>query len=56
MVKKQITGSPWRLKVNELYELLIELVKIGMPAEDIADRLDLECESVIISMAPSWQV
>ena len=28
--------------MNELYELLTELVKLGMPAEDIADKLDLE--------------
>ena len=56
MVKKQITGAPWRLRVNELYELLTELVKLGMPAEDIADKLDLECESVTIQMASTWLV
>ena len=42
--------------MNELYELLTELVKLGMPAEDIADKLDLECESVTIEMASTWLV
>ena len=42
--------------MNELYELLTELIKLGMPAEDIADKLDLESESVTIEMASTWLV
>jgi len=53
---KHLIGLLWKLKVNDLFELLTELVKIGVTPEEISDRLDLECESVIISMAPTWQV
>ena len=55
-VQRHLIGLLWRLRVNELYELLTELIKLGMPAEDIADKLDLECESVTIQMASTWLV
>ena len=32
--------------MNELFELLMELFKIGMTPEEISDKLDLEIESI----------
>jgi orotate phosphoribosyltransferase-like protein len=35
--------------VNELFELLMELVKLGVTPEEISDRLELDFETVIMS-------
>jgi hypothetical protein len=35
--------------VNELFELLKELFKIGLTPEEISDKLDLELESIDMS-------
>ena len=46
---KLLIGSLWKLKVNDLFELLMELVKIGLTPEEISERLELDFETIIMS-------
>jgi orotate phosphoribosyltransferase-like protein len=35
--------------VNELFELLMELIKLGLTPEEISDKLELDFETIIMS-------
>ena len=44
------------MRLEELTELFLELINLGLTPEDVCDKLNLDCESVTIQMASTWLV
>ncbi len=44
------------MRLEELTELFLELINLGLTPEDVCDKLNLDCESVTVPMVSTWLV